>query len=87
MAHRATEARTINIFLASIRVPADEGVFCLFDGVGADIRTASEQAGVPFERVLETGITCIRITGNNVATLRPFPSQSNGAPLPSCAAS
>ena len=40
-------------FLSSILVPADESVFCLFDGVEADVRAASEQAGVPFERVLE----------------------------------
>lgn len=42
------------IFLGSILVPADESVFCLFDGVEADVRAASEQAGVPFERVLES---------------------------------
>jgi hypothetical protein len=39
-------------FLSSILVPDDETVFCLFDGEEADVRTASEQAGVPFERVL-----------------------------------
>jgi hypothetical protein len=42
------------IFLGSILVPADESVFCLFDGAEADVRRASEQAGVPFERVLES---------------------------------
>jgi hypothetical protein len=47
-------------FLGSILVPADETVFCLFDGAEADVRTASEQAGVPFERVLES----LRIDGN-----------------------
>jgi hypothetical protein len=41
-------------FVGSILVPADETVFCLFDGLEADVRTASEQAGVPFERVLES---------------------------------
>jgi hypothetical protein len=41
-------------FLGSILVPADESVFCLFKGVEADIRAAGEQAGVPFERVLES---------------------------------
>jgi hypothetical protein len=35
-------------------VPADETVFCLFDGAEADVRAVSEQAGVPFERVLES---------------------------------
>jgi hypothetical protein len=33
-------------------VPADETVFCLFDGLEDDVRTVSEHAGVPFERVL-----------------------------------
>jgi hypothetical protein len=41
-------------FLGSILVPADETVFCLFDGAEADVRAVSEQAGVPFERVLES---------------------------------
>jgi hypothetical protein len=41
-------------FLGSILVPADESVFCLFDGVESDVRAASEQAGIPFERVLES---------------------------------
>jgi hypothetical protein len=36
------------------KVTADESVFCLFDGVESDVRAASEQAGVPFERVLES---------------------------------
>ena len=33
---------------------------------------------------LETGITCIRITGHEVVVLREFPSQGNTAPLPDC---
>jgi hypothetical protein len=41
-------------FLSSILVPADETVFCLFEGCEADVRAASEQAGMPFERVLES---------------------------------
>jgi hypothetical protein len=47
-------------FLGSILVLADETVFCLFDGLEADVRTVSEQAGVPFERVLES----LRIDGS-----------------------
>jgi hypothetical protein len=35
-------------------------------------------------RGLETGVTCIRITGDKVTTVREFPSQPNTAPLPSC---
>jgi hypothetical protein len=41
-------------FVGSILVPADETVFCLFDGIEEDVREASERAGVPFERVLES---------------------------------
>ena len=43
----------------SILVPADETVFCLFDGVEADVRAVSEEAGMPFERILES----LRIDG------------------------
>ena len=41
-------------FLGAILVPTDETVFCLFEGRKADVRAVCEQAGVPFERVLET---------------------------------
>jgi HSP20 family molecular chaperone IbpA len=41
-------------FLGSILVPADETVFCLFDGMEADVRAVSEQARLPFERILES---------------------------------
>ena len=41
-------------FLGSILVPADETVFCLFEGVESDVRSVSAQAEVPFERVLES---------------------------------
>jgi len=41
-------------FLYSILVPADETVFCFFDGAEEDVRAASLQAGVRFERVLES---------------------------------
>jgi len=46
-------------FRGSILVPADETVFCLFDGVEADVRAVSEEAGMPFERILES----LRIDG------------------------
>jgi Protein of unknown function (DUF4242) len=39
-------------FDGSVLVPEDETVFCFFDGEEADVRTASEQAGIPYERVL-----------------------------------
>lgn len=41
-------------FIGSIFVPTDETVFCLFDGNEADVRSVSEQARVPFERILES---------------------------------
>jgi hypothetical protein len=41
-------------FRSSILVPADETVFCLFDGVEEDVRAVSVEAGVPFERILES---------------------------------
>jgi hypothetical protein len=42
------------VFLRSILIPIDETVFCLWGGSEADVRTASERAGMPFERVLES---------------------------------
>jgi hypothetical protein len=41
-------------FIGSILVPTDETVFCLFDGIEADVRNVSEQVRVPFERILES---------------------------------
>jgi hypothetical protein len=49
-------------FLGLIFVPADETVFCLFDGDEADVRAVSEEAGLPFARVLES----LRIDGNQL---------------------
>ena len=46
-------------FLGSILGPVDETVFCLFDGREADVRAVNEQAGLLFERVLES----LRIDG------------------------
>jgi hypothetical protein len=34
----------------------------------------------------ETGVACIRLSGNSVKVLQTFPSQSNSAPLPACVA-
>jgi Nickel responsive protein SCO4226-like len=41
-------------FLGSILIPAEETVFCLFAGCEEDVRAASQRAGLPFERVLES---------------------------------
>jgi hypothetical protein len=49
-------------FVGTILVPADETVFCLFEGAEQDVRSVSSQAGVPFERVLES----LRIDGRQV---------------------
>src|SRR5712692_4578496 len=54
-------------FVGSILVPADETVFCLFDGLEADVRAVSERAGVPFERVLES----LRIDGHRPVKEEP----------------
>jgi hypothetical protein len=48
-----SQGRSLHV-LGSILVPADETVFCLFDGQEADVRAVSERAGVPFERILES---------------------------------
>ena len=53
-------------FLGSILVPADEIVFCLFDGEETDVRTVSQKAGLPFERILES----LRIGGDGRAPAR-----------------
>ena len=41
-------------FLGSILIPAEETVFCLFAGREEDVRAASQRAGLPFERILES---------------------------------
>ena len=41
-------------YLGSILMCEDEVVLCLFEGPEADVRTAAEQAAVPFERILAT---------------------------------
>jgi hypothetical protein len=51
-------------FLTAILVPSDETVFCLFEGQKAAVRAASDRAGVPVERVLES----IRVDGNHPQT-------------------
>jgi hypothetical protein len=40
-------------YLGSILMREDEVVLCLFAGSAAAVRRAAEQAGVPFERILE----------------------------------
>jgi Protein of unknown function (DUF4242) len=40
-------------YLGSILMREDEVVLCLFDGTEQAVRRAAEQAGVPFERILQ----------------------------------
>lgn len=39
-------------FLGSLLMPGDEVLLCLFAGPEAEVRAASERAGLPFERIL-----------------------------------
>ena len=39
-------------FIGSLLMPEDEVLLCLFAGPLAQVRTASEGAGLPFERIL-----------------------------------
>ncbi len=39
-------------FIGSLLMPEDEVLLCLFAGPLAEVRTASEGAGLPFERIL-----------------------------------
>jgi Protein of unknown function (DUF4242) len=41
-------------FLGSILMPADETVFCLFQGNEPAIRAVSRRASIPVERVIES---------------------------------
>jgi hypothetical protein len=50
-------------FLGSILIPAEETVFCLFAGCEDDVRAASQRAGLPFERVLESVPSELAVTG------------------------
>jgi hypothetical protein len=47
-------------------------------------RSNPDGALLTSSRSEETGITCVRITGSAVKTLKKLPSQSNAATLPSC---
>jgi hypothetical protein len=43
-------------FLGSVLIRADEVVLFHFEGTDAGVRELAEQAGVPFERLLETDV-------------------------------
>ncbi len=48
---RHTHGRTLRL-LGSILVPADETVFCLFEGEQGEVEAVSTAAELPFERIL-----------------------------------
>src|SRR5690348_6491912 len=39
-------------FIGTLLMPEDEVLLCLFSGPFAEVRTVSERAGLPFERIL-----------------------------------
>ena len=39
-------------YLGSLLMPEDEVLLCLFAGPGTEVRTVSQRAGLPFERIL-----------------------------------
>ena len=56
------------------------------DGEYMVVSKSNFDAGIlTSDRRQETGITCIRITGNTVKTVAEPPSQADDAPLPKCA--
>ena len=44
-------------FIGSLLMPEDEVLLCLFAGPFTEVRTVSERAGLPFERIL----CCLRL--------------------------
>jgi hypothetical protein len=44
-------------YLGSLLMREDEVVLCLFEGTKDAVRRAAEQAGIPFERILETAVS------------------------------
>jgi hypothetical protein len=48
----ASQPRPGVCFLGSLLMPSDEVLLCLFAGPDAQVRAVSEQAGLPFERIL-----------------------------------
>jgi hypothetical protein len=62
-------------FLGSLLVPAEETVFCLFEGSESDVRAVSAQAGVPAERILES----LRVGAGEQAEAEESRSESPGA--------
>lgn len=54
-------SRSPVVFLGSLLMPEDEVLLCLFAGQLAEVRAISEQAQLPFERILRcVGVGWIR---------------------------
>ena len=51
-AELAGQPRCGVVFLGSLLMPGDEVLLCLFSGSQAEVRTVSERAGLPYERIL-----------------------------------
>jgi hypothetical protein len=50
-----TESRSQTVFRGALYLPSDELVLCLFDSASrASVKGASERAGMPCERVIDT---------------------------------
>jgi hypothetical protein len=50
-----TEGRPPTVFRGALYLPGDELVLCLFDSASrASVKRASERAGMPCERVIDT---------------------------------
>jgi len=56
-----TRSRSPVVFFGSLLIPEDEVLLCLFAGQPAEVRAVSEQAQLPFERILRcVGVGWIR---------------------------
>lgn len=60
-------------FLGSLLMPGDEVLMCVFCGPQADVRSVSERAGLPFERIL----VCVGI-GWPAGAAGDQPAQADG---------
>jgi hypothetical protein len=45
------------VFLGAVLMPGDEVLLCLFSGSPAAVRAVSDQAGLPYERILGSTAT------------------------------
>jgi hypothetical protein len=68
-AHAAGETREPTTFRGALYLPGDELVLCLFESASLDsVKKASERAGMPCERVIETVWIDPKRTGSRAAS-------------------